>query len=241
LLKGIRWGAGWYPRRRPRTHGGLIQTTALVDRPSDQSIVMSAGKQRGQANKQENEQCGSNPPKGLPQAESHKSVDSASQWGYQWQFANCEERYATYLQREIRAVPARSRKAGTRLGDRGPAQTRAGVTAPAARAVRGRRSGPLGGGGWSVATATASTTRMRGRVVGSSRCGAEARCGACLRRRVAVSVRAGAGGRAGLRPVVAAAGWPVCAAPSSSALLGAVVVGVSLPRRQGESHDAEGG
>ena len=86
-----------------------------------------------------------------------------------------------------------------------------------------------------------STTRMRGRVVGSSRCGAEACCGACLRRRVAVSVRAGAGGRAGLRPVVAAAGWPVCAAPSSSAPLGAVVVGVSLPRRQGESHDAEGG
>ena len=121
----------------------------------DQSIVMSAGKQIGQASKQENEQCGSNPPKGLPQAESHKSVDSASQGGYQWQFANCEQRYATYLQREIRAVPARSRKAGARLGDRGPAQARAGVTAPAARAVKRRRSGPLGGGRWSVATATA--------------------------------------------------------------------------------------
>jgi len=133
----------------------LIQTTALVDRPSDQSIVMRAGTQIGQASKQENEQCGSNPPKGLPQAESHKFVDSASQGGYQSQFANCEQRYATYLQREIRAVPARSRKAGARLGDRGPAQARAGVTAPAARAVKGRRSGPLGGGGWSVATATA--------------------------------------------------------------------------------------
>jgi len=56
---------------------------------------MSAGKQIGQASKQENEQCGSNPPKGLPQAESHKSVDSASQGGYQWQFVNCEQRYAT--------------------------------------------------------------------------------------------------------------------------------------------------
>jgi len=229
------------PRRRLRTHGGLIQTTALVDRPSDQSIVMSAGRQIGQASKQENEQCGSNPPKGLPQAESHKSVDSASQGGYQWQFANCEQRYAAYLQREIRGVPARSRKAGARLGDRGPAQAQAGVTAPAARAVKGRRSGPLGGGCSSVATATASTTRMRGRVVGSSRCGAEARGGACLRGRVAGSVRAGAGGRAGLRPVVAAVGWPACAAPSSSAPLGAVVVGASLLRGQGKSHDAEGG
>jgi len=197
LLKGIRWGAVWCPRRRPRTHGGLIQTTALVDRPSDQSIVMSAGKQIGQASKQENEPCGSNPQKGLPQAESHKSVDSASQGGYQWQFANCEWRHATYLQRDVRAVPARSRKAGALLGDRGPAQARAGVAALAARAVKGRRSGPLGRGGWSVASVTASTTGMRGRLVGSSRCGAEARGGACLRRRVAGSIRAGAGGRAG--------------------------------------------
>jgi len=39
---------------------------------------------------------------------------------------------------------------------------------------------------------------MRGRVIGSSRCGAKARGGACLRRRVAGSVRAGAGGRPGL-------------------------------------------
>jgi len=82
---------------------------------------------------------------------------------------------------------------------------------------------------------------MRGRVVGTSRCGAEARGGACLRRRAAGRVRAGAGGRAGLRPVVAAAGWPARAAPSSSAQLGAVVVGVSLPRREGKSNDAEGG
>jgi len=155
LLKGIRCGAGWCPRRRPRTHGGLIQTTALVDRQSDQSIVMIAGKQIGQASKQENEQCGSNPSKGVPQAESHKSVDSASQGGYQWQFANCEQRYATYLQREIRVVPARFWKANARLGDRGTAQARAGVTATAARAVKGRRSGFLGSGGWSVATAAA--------------------------------------------------------------------------------------
>jgi len=69
---------------------------------------MSAGKQIGQASKQENEQCGSNPPKGLPQAKSHKSVDSASQGGYEWQFANCEQRYATmFVGRTIkrRAMP----------------------------------------------------------------------------------------------------------------------------------------
>ena len=97
MLKGVRWGAGWRPRRRPRTHGGLIQATALVDRPSDQSIVMSAGRQIRQASKQakKNKQCGSNPPKGVPQAESHKAVDSASQGGYSWLIANWEQRYAT--------------------------------------------------------------------------------------------------------------------------------------------------
>jgi len=165
LLKGIRWGAGWCPRRRPRTHGGLIQTTALVDRPSDQSIVMSAGKQIEQASKQENEQCGDTPPKGLPQAESHKSVDSASQGGYQWQFSNCEQIYATYLQREIRAVPARSRKVGARLGDRVPAQARAGVTAPAARAVKGADPAPLGVavGRWRPRPLNNTHARARGR------------------------------------------------------------------------------
>ena len=68
--------------------------------------------------------------------------------------ANYWRRYATYLTRQIRAVPERSRDDGTRLGDLGLAQARAGVTALAARAAKGRRSGPIGGGGWSVATAT---------------------------------------------------------------------------------------
>jgi len=31
----------------------------------------------------------------VPQAESHKSVDSASQGGYSWPIANWEQRYAT--------------------------------------------------------------------------------------------------------------------------------------------------
>jgi len=74
-----------------------MQATALVDRPSDQSIVMSAGRQIRRASKQaiKNKQCGSNPPKDVPQAESHKSVDSASQGGYSWLIANWEQRYAT--------------------------------------------------------------------------------------------------------------------------------------------------
>ena len=151
MLKGIRWGAGWRPRRRPRTHDGLIQTTALVDRPSDQSIVMSAGRQ---ASKQtiKNKQCGSNPPKCVPQAESHKSVDSASQGGYPWPIANWEQRYATYLQREIRTVPVRSENGGTRLGNRGLLRARAGVTARAAGVAKGRRSVPIGKG-WRFAGA----------------------------------------------------------------------------------------
>jgi len=132
------------PRRRPRTHGGLIQTTALVDRPSDQAIVMSAGRVIRQASKQtiKNEQCGSNPLKGLPQAESHKSVDSGSQRGYLWPIANWEQRYATYLQREIRTVLVRSEDGETRLGDRGLLRARAGATAQAAGAVGGAPPSP---------------------------------------------------------------------------------------------------
>ena len=105
MLKGIRWGAGWCLRRRPRTNGGLVQTTALVDRPSDQSIVKSAGKQIGQASKQENEQCGSNPPKGVPQANSLNTWALARQGGYLWPIANWEQRYATLL--SLLAVPSR--------------------------------------------------------------------------------------------------------------------------------------
>jgi len=92
---------------------------------------MSAGRQIRQASKQtiKNKECESNPPKGLPQAESHTSVDSASQGGYSWLIANWEQRYATYLQREIRTVPVRSEDGETRYGDRGLLRARAGATA----------------------------------------------------------------------------------------------------------------
>jgi len=105
---------------------------------------MSAGRQIRQASKQaiKNKQCGSTPPKGVPQAESHKSVDSASQGGYSWLIANWEQGYASYLQREIRNVPVRSEDGETRLGDRGLLRARAGTTAQAAGAVGGAPLSP---------------------------------------------------------------------------------------------------
>jgi len=92
---------------------------------------MSADRQIRQASNQtiKNEQCESNAPKGMPQANSHSTWALASQGGYLSQFANCKQRYATYLQREIRTVPMRSEDCDTRLGDRGFLRARAGVTA----------------------------------------------------------------------------------------------------------------
>jgi len=89
-----------------------------------------------------NKQCGSNPPMRVPQAESHKAVDSASQGGYSWPNANWKQRCATYLQREIRTVPVRSEDDETRLGDRGLLRARAGATAQAAGAVGGAPPSP---------------------------------------------------------------------------------------------------
>ena len=62
-----------------------------------QAIVMSAGRQIRQASKQtiKNEQCGSNHPKGVQQANSHNTWALARQGGYLWPIANCEQRYAT--------------------------------------------------------------------------------------------------------------------------------------------------
>jgi len=109
---------------------------------------MSAGRQIRQASKYtiKNEQCGSNPPKGVPQANSHNTWASVSQGGFLWPIANWEQRYATYLQREIRTVPVRSEDGETRLGDRGLLRARAGVTAQAAGAVRGAPTSPDRGG-----------------------------------------------------------------------------------------------
>jgi len=107
---------------------------------------MSASRQIGQASKQtiKNEQFGSNPPKGVPQANSHNTWALVRQGGYSWPIANWEQRYATYLQREIRTVPVRSENGRTRLGDRGLLRARAGVTARAAGVAKGRRSVPIG-------------------------------------------------------------------------------------------------
>jgi len=81
----------------------------------------------------------------MPQANSHSKWALASQGGYLWQFTNCEQRYATYLQREIPTVPVRSEDSGSRFGDRGLSRARAGVTAQAAGVVEARRSVPIGG------------------------------------------------------------------------------------------------
>jgi len=98
---------------------------------------MSAGRQIRQASKQtlKNEQSGRNPPNCVPQVNSHNTWALARQKGYFWPIANWEQRYATYLQREIRAVLVRSEDGETRLGDRGLLRARAGVTAQAAGAV----------------------------------------------------------------------------------------------------------
>jgi len=100
---------------------------------------MSAGIQIRQASKQtiKNEQCGRNPPKGVPQANSHNTWALARQGGYLWPIANGEQRHTTYLQREIRTVPVRSEDGETRLGDRGLLRARAGVTAQAVGVVGG--------------------------------------------------------------------------------------------------------
>jgi len=42
-----------------------------------------------------NEQSGSNPPNGMPQANSHSTWALDSQGGYRWHLADCGRRYAT--------------------------------------------------------------------------------------------------------------------------------------------------
>jgi len=162
---------------------------------------MSAGREIIQASKQiiKIEQCGSNPPNGVPQADSHNTWALARQWGYLRPIANWEQRYATYLQREIRTVPVRSENGGTRLDDRGLLRARAGVTGQAARVVEGRRPVPIGGR-WRFAVAGRDrpTTHARARVASSLRCGTD--------RRLRVSTPAQAGLR---RSVGQAAGCRV--------------------------------
>jgi len=149
---------------------------------------MRAGKQIGQASKQENEQCGSNPPKGVPQANSHSTWALVSQGGHLWPIANWEQRYATYLQREIRTVPVRSEDGETRLGDRGLLPARSGVTAQSAGAVGGAPPSPDWG--------KVAVRRRRSRPSGDARVGV---CGDQLALRVRSALartRARAGGSA---------------------------------------------
>jgi len=139
---------------------------------------MSAGRQIRQASKQtiKNEQCGSIPPKGVPQANSHSTWALARQGGYVWPIANWEQRYATYLHREIRTVPVRSKDNETRLSDRGLLRAHAGVTAQPAGVVRRRRT-VLIVGRWlfGVAGRYRPVTHARACVTNSLRCWSDRR------------------------------------------------------------------
>jgi len=103
-----------------------------------------------------------------------------------WPIANWEQRYATYLQREIRIVPVRFEDGETRLGDRGLVRARAGVTANAAGAVGGAPPSPDRG--------KVAVRRRRSRPSGHARVGV---CGEQLALRVRSALartRARAGG-----------------------------------------------
>jgi len=128
---------------------------------------MSAGRQIRQASKQtiKNEQCGSNLPKGVPQANSHNTWALARQGGYLWPIANWEQRYATYLQREIQTVPVRSEDGETRLGDRGLLRARAGYPPRPWEPWGGcAAQSRLGGGGGSPSPVATVRPRTRVRV-----------------------------------------------------------------------------
>jgi len=124
----------------------------------------------------------------VPQANSHNTWALVSQGGYLWPIANWEQRYATYLQREIRTVPVRSEDGETRLGDRGLLRARAGVTAQVAGAVGGMPPSPDWG--------EVAVRRRRSRPSGHARVGV---CGEQLALRIRSALartRARAGGSA---------------------------------------------
>jgi len=210
-----------------------------------QAIVKSAGRQIRQASKEtiKSEQSRSNPPTGVPRANLHNTWALARQWRYSWPIANWEQRYTTYLQREIRTVPMGSENGGTRLGDRGLLRARAGVTARAAGVTKGRRSVPIWKG-WRFAGfgRNCPITHARACVAGSLICGSDRRLrvGMPAQAVPCVWVRGCGGGcgRQGQDPCSRrrveqhVLEWP------SSVRCGASFVGIWLPRRQGESRDA---
>jgi len=160
---------------------------------------MSAGKQIGQSSKQENEQCGSNPPKGVPPANSHNAWALVSQGCHLWPIANWKQRYASYLQREIRTVPVRSEDVETRLGHRGLLRARAGVTAQAAAAVGcAAAQSRLEEGGGSPSSVATVWPRTRGRVWRAAGAAGPIRACAYARPRRRIGVGVGVGVR---RPV----------------------------------------
>jgi len=112
----------------------------------------------------------------VPQANSHNTWALASQGGYLWPIANWKQRYATYLQREMRTVPVTSEDGETRLGDRGLLRARAGATAQAAGAVGARRPVPIGGR-WRFAVVGRArpATHAWAWVAGNWRCGSDRR------------------------------------------------------------------
>jgi len=182
---------------------------------------MSAGRQIRQASKQtiKNEQCGSNPPKGVPQANSHNTWTLARQGGYSWPIANLEQRYATYPQREIRTVPVRSEDGETRLGDRGLLRARAGVTAQAAGAVGARRPVPTGGR-WRFAVVgrDRQATHAWACVASSVRCGSDRRLRVCAPAQA--GRRRGGGQAAGCRVTSVGVKTRWCAGASCSTCWG---------------------
>jgi len=113
--------------------------------------------------------------------------------------------------------PVKSKDDGIRLGYRGIVPVRAGVTVPAARAAKGRRSDPDGVGGWSVSPATVKRyTRVHvwsvAHAVGSV--GACAR--ACPRKRFDACVCMVVAEREGIQIGFGAAFRPARARPLSS-------------------------
>ena len=112
----------------------------------------------------------------MPQANFHNTWALVRQGGCSCPIANWEQRYATYLQREIRTVSVRSENGGTRLGDRGLLRARAGVTARAAGVAKGRRSVSIGEW-WRFAGGCRDRpiTHARACVAGSLICGSDRR------------------------------------------------------------------
>jgi len=131
-----------------------------------------------------------------------------------WPIASWAQRYATYLQREIRTVPVRSEDCGTRLGDRGLLRAHAGVNAQAAGVVGGARHPVPIVGRWRFAVAGRDrpATQARACVESSLRCWSDRR----LRVRApAQAVRRRSGGQAfggratsvGVKPRRGAGAW----------------------------------